>query len=361
MRSGATFHDSWNQFYAQTDIDDEFRTLETLSIPKDKPSKILKRNEIEQLATELPVLPYFAVVPANIGYTVVITHGYNITGSYPAWVDFMADSIRDRIDGGSKDLKFYRSEGLIRNTDGTYTACGTCNRVIQVDWADLSNDPARGYIEATGDAVFQALLTGKAQGLFSLSNLHFIGHSRGTVVNSEVVERLFHVDATVPSSPEINITQVTTLDPHDSGATGLIPNPWTDHDVNPTLEPPLGIVAWQGQNYSDNYYSINSDLEIAVSDVGLDGRYVNGAYDVYLGENLNHSDVWSWFIGTICDSCLKDILADIQEQEGDKDPKCYATASRLEDFIYATPLSDLARHQKNKLQKRLAEFVWKET
>jgi hypothetical protein len=60
-------------------------------------------------------------------------------------------------------------------------------------------------------------------------------------------------------------------------------------------------------------------------------------------------------------SSLKDILADIQEQEGDKDPKCYATASRLEDFIYATPLSDPARHQKNKLQKRLAEFVWKET
>lgn len=56
---------------------------------------------------------------------------------------------------------------------------------------------------------------------------------------------------------------------------------------------------------------------------------------------------------------LDEILADIQELEGHKDPKCYATASRLEDFMYGTPLSDPARHQKNKLQKRLAEYVWK--
>ena len=56
---------------------------------------------------------------------------------------------------------------------------------------------------------------------------------------------------------------------------------------------------------------------------------------------------------------LDEILADIQQLEGAKDPKCYATASRLEDFMYGTPLSDAARHQKNKLQKRLAGFVWR--
>ena len=53
------------------------------------------------------------------------------------------------------------------------------------------------------------------------------------------------------------------------------------------------------------------------------------------------------------------ILAGIEELEGDKDPKCYATASRLEDFMYGTPLSDPARYQKNKLQKRLAGVVWR--
>ncbi len=53
------------------------------------------------------------------------------------------------------------------------------------------------------------------------------------------------------------------------------------------------------------------------------------------------------------------ILADIEGLEGDKDPKCYASASRLEDFMYGTPLSDQARYQKNKLQKRLANIVWR--
>jgi hypothetical protein len=56
---------------------------------------------------------------------------------------------------------------------------------------------------------------------------------------------------------------------------------------------------------------------------------------------------------------LDEILADIQQLEGARDPKCYATASRLEDFMYGTPLSDEARYQKNKLQKRLVGFVWK--
>ncbi len=56
---------------------------------------------------------------------------------------------------------------------------------------------------------------------------------------------------------------------------------------------------------------------------------------------------------------LDEILAGIQALEGDRDPKCYATASRLEDFMYGTPLSDSARHQKNSLQKQLAELVWR--
>ncbi len=53
------------------------------------------------------------------------------------------------------------------------------------------------------------------------------------------------------------------------------------------------------------------------------------------------------------------ILSEIEEFEGDHDPKCYATASRLEDFMYGTPLTDDARFQKNKLQQRLAEYVWR--
>ena len=45
------------------------------------------------------------------------------------------------------------------------------------------------------------------------------------------------------------------------------------------------------------------------------------------------------------------IIKEIGELESVRDPKCYATASRLEDFIYGTPLESEARFEKIALQK----------
>jgi histone H3/H4 len=55
---------------------------------------------------------------------------------------------------------------------------------------------------------------------------------------------------------------------------------------------------------------------------------------------------------------LQEIFAEIETLENKSDPKCYATASRLEDFIYGTPLTDPARFTKNILQKKWAKNVW---
>ena len=55
----------------------------------------------------------------------------------------------------------------------------------------------------------------------------------------------------------------------------------------------------------------------------------------------------------------RDIIDLIGELEGERDPKCYATAGRLEDFMYGTPLSTEARFVKNDLQTRLASEVWR--
>ena len=46
------------------------------------------------------------------------------------------------------------------------------------------------------------------------------------------------------------------------------------------------------------------------------------------------------------------------ELEAARDPKCHATATRLENFIYGTPLSDEARELKNKLLKAWARSAW---
>ena len=52
------------------------------------------------------------------------------------------------------------------------------------------------------------------------------------------------------------------------------------------------------------------------------------------------------------------IVDEIGKLEAVRDPKCYATASRLEDFIYGTPLETSARFEKIALQKRLIRAVW---
>ncbi|WP_299880389.1 CRTAC1 family protein [uncultured Cocleimonas sp.] len=55
---------------------------------------------------------------------------------------------------------------------------------------------------------------------------------------------------------------------------------------------------------------------------------------------------------------ISDILSSIKDLEGRKDPKCYATASRLENFMYGTPLTDAARFAKNNLQAQWVNDVW---
>ena len=52
------------------------------------------------------------------------------------------------------------------------------------------------------------------------------------------------------------------------------------------------------------------------------------------------------------------ILSHIEALENERDPKCYATASRLEDFIYGTPLENEARFSKNLLQKEWLMHIW---
>jgi hypothetical protein len=55
---------------------------------------------------------------------------------------------------------------------------------------------------------------------------------------------------------------------------------------------------------------------------------------------------------------VNDIVSEIQKLEQERDPKCYATASRLEDFMFGTPLTPDARFKKNLLQKSWAKQVW---
>lgn len=52
------------------------------------------------------------------------------------------------------------------------------------------------------------------------------------------------------------------------------------------------------------------------------------------------------------------ILESIGTLEAERDAKCNSTASRFEDFLFGTPLSDAARIEKTRLQKALVRMLW---
>lgn len=56
---------------------------------------------------------------------------------------------------------------------------------------------------------------------------------------------------------------------------------------------------------------------------------------------------------------VRPVLQAIAELESERDPKCHATASRLEDFMFGTPLSDEARWLKNARLSALSLEVWR--
>lgn len=57
--------------------------------------------------------------------------------------------------------------------------------------------------------------------------------------------------------------------------------------------------------------------------------------------------------------CLTNIISEIGNLESNRDPKCHATATRLENFMYGTKLTAEARFLKTKLQKNLLLYLWK--
>ena len=242
--------------------------------------------------------------------TTVVTHGYQLSGTVPDWPYALADAIARRVGiEGGEDGKVFVYQGstgeLVPCQESWCTANGQAHVVIVVDWADDSNESGTGFSEAVAEALFAGLLSWSsgADPLVDLNRLHLIGHSRGTVVNSEVAERL--IAAGLPA-PE----QITTLDPHDAGggfvASGQVPEGGLDdYDVN--QEHPEyachsessvpGICSWQGTGYNDNYWQNDSGCFFLLPD-GLELFGVSNFNQNGLDSPFCHSETHRWYLLT---------------------------------------------------------------
>lgn len=238
--------------------------------------------------------------------TTVVTHGYQLSNNIPAWPFHIAEAIRARVVAGGADASIFLNNRLTGDLDPcTHPVCGPQGAggetIIVFDWADDSNESGEGFSEAAAEALFADLVhwSHGEEPLVVLEHLHLIGHSRGTVVNSEVAERL--IAARFPA-PE----HVTTLDPHDAGALREEGRSWEDFDVNEEHpdyrcgdgSPVGGVCAWTNVNLQDNYWRDQDDWPCLFDP---DGRTVPGSAD-FDGSDLDqfcHSDVHSWYYFTI--------------------------------------------------------------
>ena len=269
-----------------------------------------------RLATGLLVGACLATpVPAQAG-TTVITHGFDLGFTPPGWMFSMAEAILAEAGDPSSCgagggpvgtvFQYLPSTGEWDFECGSATPNGEI--VLIFDWADesdvLNEGGTQGYAEAAADALYAALRDPILPVAFASVDLladpvHLIGHSRGTVVTSDCVERL--------ASAGIAIDQVTFLDPHPVNGT-------LDH---PVLSLPDWLdrtpVYWSNVSFQDTYWRADggglnsSDFDgMSLSDSNVDfdlGPKIEGeAAD----PPLEHSEVRAWYHGTVDQSATDD-------------------------------------------------------
>ena len=199
--------------------------------------------------------------------------------------------------------------------------------VVVFDWAQKSDANFEGYSEAAGDALSAYLIAGAKEKLWDLKELHFIGHSRGAVVNSEAIQRLIYLagdkQKLLPADVMVdNSIHMTTLDPHPAGNWLGVGEHMNDNKVNGFNEfvecgdrafpsKRCGVVGWKyGSSHAvsqiDNYFRKSTFIIGPGLVIGLD-RYKGLKQPVELTnfdlKNCGgHSAPWKFYIDTIASS-----------------------------------------------------------
>ena len=279
--------------------------------------------------------------------TTIITHGFQLlAGEVPSWVFRLAEAVLERATGGPQcggsappnpvgTVLRYIPETFI-DASGTHRTgtweyhCGATQPngpiVLVFDWAsesDLNGGGAEGMSEAAADALYAALRDARfVDAAFSgvdplEADVHFIGHSRGTVVHSETVERL--------SLAGLAVDHLTTLDPHPVNGTladeQALPIPPDFGDSVPQV--------WTRVTFADNYHRADGGTDtqpsrvhsvdfdgISMSDADVDVAIDCDIFDLGVANESNdldaaladinvlaldheHVKVHAWYYGTV--------------------------------------------------------------
>ncbi|MBI3194473.1 MAG: VCBS repeat-containing protein, partial [Ignavibacteriae bacterium] len=250
--------------------------------------------------------------------TTIIIHGYTsdwlvLDGTLEEnahWTLTMAKAIANKIGNG---VVYKIQNGEIIDTP-YYSIGSGGEKIIVMDWIKESNDAIYGYSEGASDALLAALIKGTIENKWELKQLHFIGHSRGTVVASETIQRL-GLYANTTNALRTNIVvdtniHFTMLDPHpwDNREGDGIADPGSanDYDVNGKLID-RGVVCWENVSFADNYWHTTNGICPDLNGLSnIPGCSSNFELTPRLSGCGQHSQIHAWYHGTINDTANSD-------------------------------------------------------
>lgn len=266
----------------------------------------------------------------SISGVTVVTHGRQLSDGDGDSMAALAVDIHHKAGGWYLD---YDVDG---NGNDFFDSCtNDCNApsagqkgltevVLLFDWADESNEASAGWGEAVGDALFSLLIDLNLIDPAAADNppLHFIAHSFGTAVTSELVERLarYHVP----------VDHVTYLDPHDFDEGFIFDGAQHLYELGQPAG--YGASIWNNVTFADVYYQTRGQTGIPFA--APNGRPIPGAYSRHLLSELpnpddypisdvtgDHSYVWVCFYratvnGSNPAGCLSPVTAPNLAQTG---------------------------------------------
>lgn len=255
----------------------------------------------------------------------ILTHGFQTSVGIPDWEITMAQAILDRADGPltgrNVGSMFFNDPATgswqpISTNIWTNSNAASDHVVLLYDWSAESDIFEDGWLDAAADHLFASLLQSNENLLDDFAgtsfrdiacndplactelNFHFIGHSRGAVLNSQVASRFAQY------FPQSTIEQVTALDPHPAAPM----NDWGYVANNANANSRLFTYANVG--FADSYFRQDGLYEL---DGDFNGVVTDGGYNLQIPESVlaggsifEHLDVHTWYYGTVTEPFASD-------------------------------------------------------